>query len=327
MAICGDREWSQDENRNHQVLWNCYLIVGSYIAQSGIIEKLKLRIDKLLKGEQLALATSLSFIEKCFEFLEALTAFSPLMTSVRLPVYAMQRNPTIDSLISTFKETDFMGIISLLLSLLFHRKRRKSEGSNEEGISDTLLPVILTAVKIINNIGTLDLVFLQDVCGSEQHNEELFQLFNYLITYCTSDGDEKAVDKKLKILNEVLLLLGYCTLQNEKNQEILRRGKNPTLLHRLCSLPFQYFSDARYKCVLFPTLITGCFMNNENFMILKQEMSTELLLSYIKEELNAMAITSQPQKEIPHTPKIPPRYQLQNRVPSALWENAIQYLK
>ena len=53
---------------------------------------------------------------------------------------------------------------------------------------------------------------------------------------------------KEELLAEVVLLMGYCTLQHTKNQELFHWGNSPTLLQSLCLLPFQYFSDP--KCVL-----------------------------------------------------------------------------
>lgn len=68
-------------------------------------------------------------------------------------------------------------------------------------------------------------------------------LFNYLVSYATLDPEK--TPEKLKILNELILLIGYFCLQNSSNQELLQHSKSPTILERLCGLPFQYFSDIR----------------------------------------------------------------------------------
>jgi len=55
-------------------------------------------------------------------------------------------------------------------------------------------------------------------------------------------NNDKFISKM--ILNEIILLLGYFSLQNAKNQEILQWGKT-SFLQRLCGLPISYFTDAK----------------------------------------------------------------------------------
>lgn len=40
-------------------------------------------------------------------------------------------------------------------------------------------------------------------------------------------------------MEEVLTLIGYFCLDNGKHQEFLCQGPPPTVLQRLCSLPFR----------------------------------------------------------------------------------------
>lgn len=41
----------------------------------------------------------------------------------------------------------------------------------------------------------------------------------------------------------------------------------------------------RYKAILFPTLVAVCFENTRNSTILQQEVSTDLLIEYLRIEL------------------------------------------
>lgn len=66
------------------------------------------------------------------------------------------------------------------------------------------------------------------------------------------------------------------------SQVIVQSGRHPTVLQKLCQLPFQYFSDPRLVKVLFPSLIAACYNNGQNKVILEQEMSCVLLASFIQ---------------------------------------------
>ena len=46
-----------------------------------------------------------------------------------------------------------------------------------------------------------------------------------------------------EVLNEALLCVGFFTLFNTSNQEKLHWGRAPSLLQRLCAVPFPYFVE------------------------------------------------------------------------------------
>ncbi|KAL0154895.1 hypothetical protein M9458_049158, partial [Cirrhinus mrigala] len=63
---------------------------------------------------------------------------------------------------------------------------------------------------------------------------------------------------------------------------IVQSGRQPSVLQKLCQLPFQYFSHPRLIKVLFPSLICACYNNLQNKVILQQEMSCVLLATFIQ---------------------------------------------
>lgn len=65
-------------------------------------------------------------------------------------------------------------------------------------------------------------------------------------------------------------------------QVIVQSGRQPSVLQKLCQLPFQYFSHPRLIRVLFPSLISACYNNPQNKVILQQEMSCVLLATFIQ---------------------------------------------
>jgi hypothetical protein len=87
------------------------------------------------------------------------------------------------------------------------------------------------------------------------------------------------------LLHEIILLLGYFTLLNSQNQEVMLWGKAPaTPIQKLCALPIQYFTEQKYKDILFPTLVAVCYENKNNTQVMQQEMSTMPLVEFIKEQ-------------------------------------------
>ena len=65
-------------------------------------------------------------------------------------------------------------------------------------------------------------------------------------------------------------------------QVIIQSGQPPTVLQQLCSLPFPYFSDSSLTNILFPTLVSCCYLVDRNREILQQELSCALLANFIE---------------------------------------------
>lgn len=73
-------------------------------------------------------------------------------------------------------------------------------------------------------------------------------------------------------------------------QVIVQSGRQPSVLQKLCQLPFQYFSHPRLIRVLFPSLISACYNNPQNKVILQQEMSCVLLATFIQVNTGTHAV-------------------------------------
>lgn len=65
-------------------------------------------------------------------------------------------------------------------------------------------------------------------------------------------------------------------------QAVVESGQQPTILRQLCSLPFQYFSNPKLVDILYPCLISCCYMSESNRAIIEQELSCDLLANYIE---------------------------------------------
>lgn len=107
-------------------------------------------------------------------------------------------------------------------------------------------------------------------------------------------------------------------------QVFLQSGRSPTLLQLLCNLPFEYFSNYQYvmyttytaycghtlaamhtvcywqwenlmhvsyplcslSSLLFPTLLSACYLSHENTAILRQEISCQLLVTFLTSHIS-----------------------------------------
>ncbi|RWS16308.1 S phase cyclin A-associated protein in the endoplasmic reticulum-like protein, partial [Dinothrombium tinctorium] len=121
----------------------------------------------------------------------------------------------------------------------------------------------------------LKLLLKKAILGSEGLSLQLRHISSYLLWYCSHW-------KCSAVLHEVILLIGYFTVLNFDNQNAIQSGHRATIVQQLCSLPFEYFSNPCLSRILFPTLISCCFNNEENKAVLKQEMSTLMLSSFIE---------------------------------------------
>uniref|UniRef100_A0A8C5MC71 S-phase cyclin A associated protein in the ER n=1 Tax=Leptobrachium leishanense TaxID=445787 RepID=A0A8C5MC71_9ANUR len=106
-------------------------------------------------------------------------------------------------------------------------------------------------------------------------------------------------------------------------QVIVQSGRHPTVLQKLCQLPFQYFSDSRLVRLLFPTLISACYNNPQNRLILEQELSCQLLATFIQDCLQG---STHPDSRTSQNKDNAVRYlEFSSRFPRHCWELSRQF--
>ncbi|CAM9238320.1 unnamed protein product [Chrysoparadoxa australica] len=134
-----------------------------------------------------------------------------------------------------------------------------------------------------------------------------------------SRGDTEAA------LAELVTLLGYFCLGNEQHQDMLLFNHPHTLLLRLCSLPFRYFTHDHLKDVLFPALIAACLGNEPSRALVEREVSAELLATYLAKHLQereASEESAEPAGNVTPSQWI----KLSHRLPAELWDDAFLFL-
>uniref|UniRef100_A0A667YLT8 S-phase cyclin A-associated protein in the ER n=1 Tax=Myripristis murdjan TaxID=586833 RepID=A0A667YLT8_9TELE len=181
--------------------------------------------------------------------------------------------------LSLLQSTDLVGVVHTLYCILLHSSLPESAAqSPQEPYAPGVIQVALQGIRFLNSFALLDLSAFQSVLGAEGLSLAFRHIVSSLLWYCTQHSSEE-------LLHEVIICVGYFTVNHPDNQVIVQSGRQPSVLQKLCQLPFQYFSHPRLIRVLFPSLISACYNNPQNKVILQQEMSCVLLATFIQVNL------------------------------------------
>lgn len=184
-------------------------------------------------------------------------------------------------LLSAISETGLVCIPSLLTAVLLQANNRLSSEQGSYVLPSNFEEVATGVLKVLNNLALIDINFIQMMLARPDLKMEYFHLMSYLLSHCTSKWGA-ASDQTGLLLLESLLLLGYFAMFHPENQAVLRWGKSPTILHKVCDLPFVFFSDPDLMPVLAGTLVAACFGSEQNKGVVQQELSIEMLLSLLR---------------------------------------------
>ncbi|KAM5171363.1 S phase cyclin A-associated protein in the endoplasmic reticulum isoform 2-T2 [Mantella aurantiaca] len=186
-----------------------------------------------------------------------------------------ESSPDPSGLAAALHSSDLVGVLHMLYCALFHNSSSEPNDSKETYEPSTV-QLAIHSLRFLNSFATLHLHSFQSVVGAEGLSLAFRHVISSLIWFCTLHTCEE-------LLHEIIVCVGYFTVNNLDNQVIVQSGRHPTVLQKLCQLPFQYFSDSRLVRLLFPTLISACYNNPQNQLILEQELSCQLLATFIQE--------------------------------------------
>ncbi|XP_071715472.1 uncharacterized protein [Rutidosis leptorrhynchoides] len=199
-------------------------------------------------------------------------------------------------LLSAISETGLVCIPSLLTAVLLQANNRLSSEQGSYVLPSNFEEVATGVLKVLNNLALIDVNFIQMMLARPDLKMEFFHLMSYLLSHCTTKWGS-ATDQTGLLLLESLLLLGYFAMFHPENQAVLRWGKSPTILHKVCDLPFVFFSDPDLMPVLAGTLVAACFGSEQNKAVVQQELSIEMLVSLLKSCKNVSLTSSSPVEE------------------------------
>ncbi|XP_060115892.1 S phase cyclin A-associated protein in the endoplasmic reticulum isoform X2 [Heteronotia binoei] len=221
---------------------------------------------------------------------------------------------------AALEATDLVGVLHMLYCILFHGTiADASTASPKESYAENTVQVALQSLRLFNSFAVLDLPAFQAIVGAEGLSLAFRHIVSSLLWHCSQHTCEA-------LLHEVIVCVGYFTVNHPDNQVIVQSGRHPTVLQKLCQLPFQYFSDPRLIKVLFPTLIAACYNNPQNKIILEQEMSCILLATFIQDfTQNSSQTDNQTAQQREKIFNSQDYLELSNRFPRQTWEEARQF--
>ncbi|XP_073508766.1 S phase cyclin A-associated protein in the endoplasmic reticulum isoform X3 [Phyllobates terribilis] len=246
----------------------------SYTINIGLIDK--------LSGCFFSIQGPLDESPKVAMFLQAATALLHdlcrlciSVTPSSWDIYESHQDPT--GLSAVLQSSDLVGVLHMLYCALFHNSSLEPNvSSSKETYEQNTIQVAIQSLRFLNSFATLHLQSFQSVVGAEGLSLAFRHVISSLIWFCTQYTCED-------LLHEIIVCVGYFTVNHTDNQVIVQSGRHPTVLQKLCQLPFQYFSDSRLVRLLFPTLISACYNNPQNKLILEQELSCQLLATFIQD--------------------------------------------
>uniref|UniRef100_A0A8C9U911 S-phase cyclin A-associated protein in the ER n=1 Tax=Scleropages formosus TaxID=113540 RepID=A0A8C9U911_SCLFO len=245
----------------------------SYVVNMGLIDKLySCFLSVQGSGDENLRMTN--FLHQATELLHAMCRLCYVVTGRSPGVFDKRQDPT--GLTSVLRTTDLVGVLHMLYCVLLHGSPPEPAPTGPPEVYTTgVILVALQSVRFLNSFALLDLPAFQSVLGAEGLSLAFRHIISSLLWYCSQNQNEE-------LLHEVIICVGYFTVNHPDNQVIVQSGRQPSVLQKLCQLPFQYFSDPRLIKVLFPTLISACYNNPQNKVILQQEMSCVLLATFIQ---------------------------------------------
>jgi hypothetical protein len=197
-------------------------------------------------------------------------------------------------------------------------KRGSFNMQRKQQLASTLTLTKL-GIRLLNEMFFYDLKMVQTIVGEESSllPSQLRHIASYLLNYLSVFGSDD------ELLNEIILLLGYFTVLNDNNQIKIELGTPPTILQQLCNLPFNYFADKRLIDILFPTLISFCFINEKNTIVLTSELSSQMLANFIDEKMT-IECDNHRDKQEDYKNKMN-KFSFKKRFPFRLWTEAKDY--
>uniref|UniRef100_A0A665VLQ6 U1-type domain-containing protein n=1 Tax=Echeneis naucrates TaxID=173247 RepID=A0A665VLQ6_ECHNA len=286
----------------------------SYVVNMGLIDKLY-GCFLSVQGPVDEHPKMSSFLQQASALLHSMCKLCFAVTGRAPSIFDNKRqDPT--GLTALLQSTDLVGVVHTLYCILLHSFLPESASQSQEPYGPGVIQVALQGIRFLNSFALLDLSAFQSVLGAEGLSLAFRHIVSSLLWYCSQHSSEE-------LLHEVIICVGYFTVNHPDNQVIVQSGRQPSVLQKLCQLPFQYFSHPRLIRVLFPSLISACYNNSQNKVILQQEMSCVLLATFIQDcATNEKELDNKTKQTVCQ----PLDYcELSNRFPRDQWDSALQF--
>ncbi|KAJ7423993.1 S phase cyclin A-associated protein in the endoplasmic reticulum [Willisornis vidua] len=289
-----------------------------YVLNTGLVDKLCCCFLSV-QGPVEENPNTASFLQNATALLHGMCQLCCAVSGRARNVFDSAR-PDPTGLTAALQATDLVGVLHMLYCVLFHGTiSDPNTASPKDSYAANTVQVAIQSLRFFNSFAVLDLPAFQSIVGAEGLSLAFRHIVSSLLWFCSQHTCEG-------LLHEVIICVGYFTVNNTDNQVIVQSGRHPTVLQKLCQLPFQYFSDPRLIKVLFPSLIAACYNNPQNKLILEQEMSCVLLATFIQDFAQSSGqmdnqLSQQREKIFSSQDYL----ELSNRFPRQSWEEARQF--
>uniref|UniRef100_A0A8C6WNE4 S-phase cyclin A-associated protein in the ER n=1 Tax=Neogobius melanostomus TaxID=47308 RepID=A0A8C6WNE4_9GOBI len=247
----------------------------SYVVNVGLIDK--------LYGCFLSVQTPVddcpkmsSFLREASALLHSLCKLCFVVTGRAPNIFDNKRqDPT--GLSSLLQSTDLVGVVHTLYSILLHTFPESSTQSHEP-YSPGVIQVALHGIRFLNSFALLDLPAFQSVLGAEGLSLAFRHIVSSLLWYCSQHSSQA-------LLHEVIICVGYFTVNHPDNQGIVQSGDSPVCCRSSVNCPSstsvtQVILQHEMSCVLLATFIqlSNRFPRDQwdsalKFFLQKQEQS------------------------------------------------------
>uniref|UniRef100_H3CSI1 S-phase cyclin A-associated protein in the ER n=1 Tax=Tetraodon nigroviridis TaxID=99883 RepID=H3CSI1_TETNG len=286
----------------------------SYVVNMGLIDKLY-GCFLSVQGPVDEHPKMSAFLQQASALLHSMCKLCYVVTG-RAPNIFDNKHQDSTGLSALLQSTDLVGVVHTLYCILLHGFLPEMASPRQELYDPGVIRVALQGIRFLNSFALLDLSAFQCVLGAEGLSLAFRHIISSLLWYCSQHSSEE-------VLHEVIICVGYFTVNNPDNQVIVQSGRQPSVLQKLCQLPFQYFSHPHLIRVLFPSLISACYNNEHNKVILQQEMSCVLLATFIQD---CAANERESDNKTKHTVSHLLDYcELSNRFPRDQWDAALKF--
>ncbi|KAI4326600.1 hypothetical protein MLD38_031896 [Melastoma candidum] len=204
-------------------------------------------------------------------------------------------------LLSAVSETELVSLPCLLTSVLLHPNNRLSSEQASDVLPSNFEEVTTEVLKFLNNLARIDIRFLQRLLARHGLRMEFFHLMSFLLSHCNNNWKSPNDQVGLLLLESLLLLCNF-SLFHPENQAVLRWGNSGTILHKVCDLPFVFFSDPDLMPIPASTLVAACYGCEQNRDVIQQELSIDMLLSLLKSCRNVIHPAQTQTAENPSSP-------------------------
>jgi len=230
-----------------------------------------------------------------------------------------------EDVIQVMRETNVAGVFALLSLLTLERYPNKQQWGTvwKKRLPFELTDTLIVCLQTINEVARMRLSLLHEMTVHLQL--ELHHCLSFLLGYVShqantkDDGDKLSWNRLVGLSRELIVLIGYCALNNEEFKDSFRWGGKfqSSLLRTLCDLPMFFFSNPTGKDILIPTLIIGTFQQPLSLDLLAKQVSPLHLIKYLR-----VFIEKQPEETAPND-----ICHLGLRIPPSKWNAALEFLQ